>query len=215
MKDIPMFQSEYGIASLVLKEIPYLQKAYVKIQASQDPEKLVQECLSFCRMCGAEQVYFSGHAYLERYPLYTEMWYMQICKESLEDTEAALWPVLPENLKYWQEIYNEKVKKVPNGAWMTDQDAKKMLEQGDGYFIHKNGKLLGIGRASADIIDWVASVEPGAGRQIVSALTHAVTQDSVRLLVASANEKAMKLYQTLGFVPTGRLSCWYHVTSEK
>ena len=34
----------------------------------------------------------------------------------------------------------EKVKKVPNGAWMTDQDAKKMLEQGDGYFIHKNGK---------------------------------------------------------------------------
>jgi hypothetical protein len=34
MRDIPMFTTEYGVASLVLKEIPYQAAAYITIQDS-------------------------------------------------------------------------------------------------------------------------------------------------------------------------------------
>ena len=214
MKDIPMFETEYGVASIVLREIPYLQKAYVTLQATQQPRELVEECLRFCRMCGAEEVFFKGHHYLEQFPLYTEMWYMQACRAALPETDAALWPAMPENVEQWQKIYNEKVRKVPNGAWMTNQDAQQMLKKGDGYFIHRDGKLLGIGRASGDIIDWVAAVEPGAGVQVLCALAHVISGDTVRLLVASANEKGLALYQKMGFVPTSVLSRWYRISPE-
>ena len=40
MKDFPMFTTEYGVASLLMKEIPYKETAYIIIQSSQEPEEL-------------------------------------------------------------------------------------------------------------------------------------------------------------------------------
>ena len=68
MLDIPMFTTENGAASLILKEIPYSEAAYIKIHSSQAPEALLEECVSFCRMAGAENIYASGHVILEKYP---------------------------------------------------------------------------------------------------------------------------------------------------
>ena len=53
MKDIPVFTTENGAASLILGEIPYRGQAYIRIQDSLEPESLLKECVSFCRMCGA------------------------------------------------------------------------------------------------------------------------------------------------------------------
>lgn len=211
MKDFPVFATEYGVASLVLKEIPYQGKAYITIRDSLEPEKLIGECAAFCRACGAEEIYASGHACLEGRPLYTAMWEMRCAWESLPDTDAALWPVQAETLEQWRHIYNEKVRAVPNGAWMTDQDGREMLQKGDGYFVHRGETLLGIGRAAGDRIDWVASLCPGAGRDVVAALNHAVMADTVSLTVASENRKAVRLYESLGFLKTKELSRWYHV----
>ena len=209
MKDIPVFTTEFGVASLVLKEIPYRGEAYITIQASQDPEQLLEECVGFCRACGAEHFYATGHPVLEGKPLYTAVWEMQCPREALPDTDAALWPVQQELLEQWRQIYNEKVTKVPNGAWMSQLQGRELLEKGDGYFVHRGDTLLGIGRASLDRIDWVASLVPGAGREVVCALAHALTGDTVKLTVASENHKAVKLYQSLGFVPCGEISRWY------
>lgn len=211
MRDIPMFDTEYGIASLVLKEIPYQQTAYITMQSSQEPDKLLEECVGFCRACGAERIYASGDAYLEKYPVYTAMWQMQCAVESLPDTDAALFPVQEQTLSQWMDIYNRKVAKLPNGAWMSAAEGKKMLQKGDGYFIHRSGELLGIGRASGDVIDWVASVEPGAGADVVSALSHALSDSTVVLVVASENAKALALYRRLGFVPVKEISRWFVV----
>ena len=52
MKDFPFFATEYGVAGLILKEIPYQETAYVILRDSQEPETLVQECVDFCRVCG-------------------------------------------------------------------------------------------------------------------------------------------------------------------
>ena len=211
MKDIPVFATEYGIASLVLKEIPYQSAAYVTVRDSLEPERLLEECIGFCRACGADRIYATGHSELESRPLYTAMWQMQCSLGALPDTDAALWPVQENTLKQWQQIYNDKVRNLPNGAWMTDADARKMIEKGDGYFIHREETLLGIGRASGDTIDWVASLQPGAGRDVLLALSHAITEETVLLTVASVNIKAVKLYENLGFLKNKELSRWFHI----
>lgn len=211
MKDIPMFTTENGVASLILKEIAYQQTAYVILRDSLEPEKLIEECAGFCRACGAERVYATGHPVLENRPFYTAMWEMTCLSAALEDTDAALFPVQAQTLETWRHIYNEKVTRVPNGAWMSAADGKKMLEKGDGYFVHRGEMLLGIGRASGDVIDWVASVRPGAGRDVVLALAHAITEEKLTLTAASANEKAVTLYESLGFVRIKELSKWYQV----
>lgn len=211
MRDFPVFTTEYGVASLVLKEIPYQGTAYIMIRDSLEPEKLLQECVEFCKVCGTEKVYATGHEILESRPFYTAMWEMRCAREALPDTDAALFPVQERTLADWREIYNKKVSSVPNGAWMTEKDAKVMLEKGDGYFIHRGETLLGIGRASGEVIDWVASLQPGAGREVVCALVHGIWSDTLSLTVASTNEKAVKLYESLGFVKAKEISCWYRV----
>lgn len=211
MKDLPVFTTEYGVASLILKEIPYQGAAYITLQDSLEPEKLLEECVSFCRVCGAEAVYATGHEILERYPMYTAMWEMRCPWESIPDTDAGLFPVVESTLEQWRGIYNEKVRQIPNGAWMTQADGRKMLKEGDGYFVHRDGALLGIGRAAGDTIDWVASVHPGAGQDVVAALNHAVIADAVKLTVASVNTKAVALYESLGFVRAREISRWYRV----
>lgn len=211
MKDFPMFPTEYGVASLVLKEIPYQGMAYVIVRDTQDPEKLLEECISFCRMCGAEAVYATGHDWLKRYPLYTAILEMRCSRAELPETDAALFPVQEKTVDEWRGIYNEKVRKVPNGAWMTEKEGKEMLRKGVGYFVHRGEELLGIGKVSSETIEWVASVRPGAGRDVVAALAHAITTDTVTLTVANNNEKAVRLYESLGFIPVKEISRWYRV----
>lgn len=211
MRDIPVFTTEFGVASLVLKEIPYQAAAYITLQDSLEPEQLLRECVQFCRMCGAERIYATGHEILENRPLYTAMWELRRSLDGMPETDAALWPVQEQTLEQWREIYNNKVRRLPNGAWMTQADGKKMLEKEDGYFIHRDGQLLGIGRASGDRIDWVASVTAGAGGDVVCALAHALWCDTVTLTVASENKKALALYDALGFVKTKEISKWYVV----
>ena len=214
MRDFPMFTTEYGVASLVLREIPYQQTAYVTILDTQEPEKLLHECVSFSRVCGAERIFATGHEYLETYPLYTALWEMRCATDALPDTDAALFPVQENTLDTWREIYNQKVTKVPIGAWMREKAAKEMLAGGGGYFVHRDGKLLGIGLVGDGVIDWVASVQPGAGKDVVCALNHAIAADAVSLMVASANEKAVALYEKLGFVRVKVCKRWYSIDKK-
>lgn len=211
MRDFPVFTTEYGVASLILKEIPYQGTAFIILRDSLEPEKLLEECVSFCRVCGAEAVFATGHPCLESRPFYTALWEMRCQSAGMPDTDAALFPVQEATLEQWRGIYNEKVRMVPNGAWMTEKDGREMLKKGDGYFVHRDGTLLGIGRASGEMIDWVAAVRPGAGRDVVAALNHAVTADTAVLTVASENRKALSLYESLGFIKTKELSRWYRL----
>lgn len=215
MKDIPVFTTEFGAASLILREIPYQQTAYIRLQASLEPQKLLEECISFCRMAGAEKILVKEADGLMDYPLSTEIWEMRCPLESVGETDAALFPVQEHTVSEFQRIYNEKVSHIPNAAWMDTADKKDMLASGEGYFVHRGGKLLGIGRVSGGVIRFLASVQPGAGEDVVKALTHAVTEECVTVEVACANTKAVALYQRLGFVPVRLLSKWYQVFPEK
>ena len=211
MKNFPFFTTEFGVAALTLREVPYQGKAYIKILDTQEPEQLLKECVNFCRVVGADEIFASGHDALKKYPIHTSLWHMRCAVDSIGETDASLWPVQEETIAKFRSIYNEKAKKLPNSVWMDDSEEKTMLKDGDGYFVHKEGELLGIGRVKGEEIRFVASVQPGAGADVVRALSHAVTGDTIILEVASTNTKALKLYEQLGFVKTAELSRWYKI----
>ena len=212
LKNIPVFSTEYGVGSLILREIPYKQIAYVKIQSSETPKEFVDECRQFCRMAGAEKIYAAGHNYLESYPLYTAIIRMTADSCSLPDTDAALMPVTEQTLEQWLKIYNERMFAVDNAAFKDSADGKTLLQNGNGYFVHRDQTLLGVGIAGGDTIDAVVSVVPGAGRDVVLALNHAISGDQVILDVASTNSRAISLYEKLGFVAIRELSRWYDIS---
>jgi ribosomal protein S18 acetylase RimI-like enzyme len=211
MKDIPIFTTENGAASLVLREIPYRGIAYIKIQSSLAPDALIEECAEFCTMCGADMVVATGDPALEKYPFRNAVIQRRRPLEGLPETDAALFPVQEQTLKQWLEFYNTGMKNVANAAWMTERDGLEMLEKGDGYFIHRGEQLLGIGKASYDKIGAIVAVQRGAGADVVLALCSALTADTAMLEVASNNDRAVRLYDRLGFVPTAELSRWYRV----
>ena len=211
MRDIPMFTTEYGVASLILREIPYRGEAYIRIQDTACPKELLEECVSFCRVAGAEKIYATGHDYLQNYPLHTKVLRMMRAIDGLPKTDAMTMPVMEQTLDQWREIYNDAMKPVDNASYMDAREAKRRLQEGNCYFVHRGRELLGIGIASDDTIHAVISVKPGAGQDVLLALTHALFSENVILEVASTNTRAICLYERLGFIATAELSTWYAV----
>ena len=211
MKNIPVFSTEFGVGSLILREIPYKGVAYVRIESTQMPAEFINECAQFCRMAGAERVYAFGHLYLENYRFHTAIWRMSRPLAGLPETDASLMPVTGETLDQWLNIYNKRMTDVDNSAFKNQQDGKELLKRGDGYFVHRDGQLLGIGIAAGDTLDAVISVVPGAGQDVLLALTHALSGDTAVLDVASTNSRAIRLYERLGFLKTAERSKWYQI----
>lgn len=211
MRDMPMFTTTNGVASLTLREIPYKKCAYIRIQDTLDPRELLQECCDFCKAVGAEHIYATGHCLLESYPVYTEIWQMRCLRQALPDTDAALIPVQESTLEKWRMLYNEKMQDIPNAQHMTLADAQQLLINGNGYFIHRDNKLLGIGIASGDRVDAVAAAYPGAGNDVLFALNHALSGNEINLEVASENHRAVTFYEKLGFIKTIMIEKWYKI----
>lgn len=210
MKDIPVFTTENGVASLVLQEIPYTGKAYVYIRASEVPVALAQECASFCRAVGAEEVYTAGCG-LEDYPVHCRVWEMRCPREQISQTDACLFPVTEKTLEHWRTIYNNAMKDIPNAAWMSERRAKELLLSADAYFVHENGELLGIGKASEGKLHAIAAVKKGCGKTVLQALCSVLQEEVIVLEVADTNERALHLYSKVGFVPTREITCWHTV----
>lgn len=212
MKDFPLFTTEYGVASLILKEVPYRQLAFVHIRDVQ-PGQLkphLNECVSFCRMVGAERVLAKGHEDLAEYPLHSIVYKMSMPLDAREP-EANLWPVTEQTVSQWREIYNKAMREQDNHATLTSRDEKTILDSGGAYFVHREGKLLGIGWLEGSELLALVSTVPGMGETVARALFTIVHDDRITLEVVSTNERAIRLYERMGFVKCGEVSRWYRV----
>ena len=210
MRDIPVFTTEYGVASLALREIPYRQEAYICIQSSCQPEQLLAECVGFCRACGAEKVYARNHEILDKYPLHTSIVKMRGVAHVDESKVENLWPVTEQTISKWRQFMNQRLKDVDNAGTLERQGENEILESGGAYFVHKNGELLGGGWLKEGELLLLAAV-PGAGERVMHTLMSLRPDQPIELDVASTNSRAIRLYERLGFVKTQELRRWYKV----
>lgn len=217
MRDFPVFVTDHGVSSLILKEIPYRREAYIHIQNVQPDgfDGHLKECVSFCRMAGAERIYAKGHEQLDGYPLHTAVYEMRgtawVDPEKLEN----LFPVTRETVSRWREICNDRLRGVDNAATQTAAEEKEILESGGAYFVHHRGELLGIGWLKDTELLVVAAVKPGAGERVMHTLMSLVEGADMTLEVASTNERAIRLYERLGFLKTTEKSRWYRIDTEQ
>lgn len=211
MRDFPVFTTQNGVASLVLREVPYKGIAYITLQNTLNPKELLAECVDFCKIAGATQIYATGHSFLESCPLHTTVQKMQRSRENLPETDAARFSLTEKTLEQFRTLYNERMANVPNASTMTREDAQKLLDRGAGYFVHRDQTLLGIGIAQGETVEAVIAARPSAGEDVLLALCGALFSEQVVLEVASTNEPALKLYDRLGFQMAGELSRWYDV----
>ena len=215
MRDFPLFTTENGVGSITLKEVPYKGIAYIKIHSTLRPEAFLKDCVDFCIMTGAKKIYASGHEMLKKYRMHTAILQMSVLRESLGETDAALFPVTEKTSEQWRSIYNEKMFPISNSSTMTRLDMNTLIQQGGGYFVHQGEVLLGIGIARGDTVESVIATKPGAGREVLLALCSSLRAERVVLEVASTNTRAICLYEKLGFLKTAEVSCWYDVVTRK
>lgn len=213
MRDFPIFDTEYGIASLFLKEIPYKNEAYIRIREvwGDGFAELLKECVSFCRMAGAEKIYAADHESLEVYPLFASV--LQMRGTAIVDPEKLknLFPVTEATVQKWRQIHNERLQRVDCAATLTSREEKEILSSGGAYFVHDNGRLLGIGWVEGCELKSVAAVEAGAGEMVMHTLMSLIEGQQMVLEVASTNTRAIQLYQRLGFLVTGEKTRWYSI----
>lgn len=212
MKDIPIFTTEFGVATLILKEIPYKQVAFVRIQDVQ-PGALdahLAECVSFCRAAGAERVLATGHEDLVQYPLSSTVLEMSLAYEP-QDPPAMLWPVTEKTVARWRKLYNKGMAGLNNHATLTFFEEENILASGGAYFVHQAGDLLGLGWVEEDKLLALVSAKPGMGETVARTLFTVMGTDRITLEVVAENQRAVNLYRRMGFVTTREVTRWYKI----
>lgn len=183
MKDFPIFTTDYGVASLTMKQIPYRGEAYIHVRNVQpgQMDAHIQECAHFCRLAGAETVYVSGSG---REPDVRILEMRGIPSLDLEKIEN-IFPVTEQTVGDWRRIVNQRLRDVDLAAMLEQRDEQEILASGGAYFVHRAGELLGVGWLQEGTLKVLAGVVPGAGEQVAHTLLSVAPGESVRIEVAS------------------------------
>lgn len=209
MRDIPCFTTGHGVAALSLREIPYRGEAYIHLLQSPQPRALLEECVDFCRACGAKRIFSAWHEVLQDCPCCCTV--LRLRGSIAPGETACLWPVTAENAGHWRQMYNQKMATVDHATTLTAADEARILADGGAYFVHRQDKLLGIGWISGGILLALAALQPGAGEVVLRTLADLAPGQELELEVASTNQRALKLYHRMGLIPTREVKKWYCV----
>lgn len=213
MKDFPFFTTQWGVSSLVLREVPYRREAYIHIRdvSKGDIPEHLKECVSFCRMAGAERIFAAGEG-LDAYPKGAAI--LRMRGQALPDRQqvASLFPVTAETAARWRQLHNQAMAAVDNAATLESRDEERLFGLPGAYFVHEQGNLLGIGWLEGDKLLAMAAFQKGAGCRVMHTLLSLAEGGTVELEVASTNEKAIRLYERFGFTAVGMVRQWYDVT---
>lgn len=214
MKDIPMFTGQYGLASLILKEIAVSGRAYVLVRSvwNGQTHAFLQECRDFCRAVGAQTVYASYenedlpavHAY--------DMLTMETEKAKLpQGKPVKLEPLTPENGEVYLDIYNACFREVIGAASYGKQDLQRLYDKDCAFLAKVDGSYAAVAEISEEGMESIAVLPQyrGSGYDLSLTVLPMVPRKTIRLKVASTNERAISLYRRLGFAQTGVAGRWW------
>lgn len=212
MKDIPVFTGTHGIATLVISPIPWSGSAYVLVRSIwTDESAFLQECLGFCRACGAERVYAS----YECAPLPAEHAYdmlaLQRSKADLPAGKIPTEPLTKENAHEFLAVYDSCFRQIPNAAPYGQRDVERLLQEETAVLVRRDGNCAAIAQVSRQGLEAIAVLPQyrGLGYDLVLTALHMVPSMTLQLKTASVNERALALYKRLGFEQTAVLSRWW------
>ena len=209
MKDFPIFSTEFGAASLTLRQIPYRGEAYIHLQSfrEEDRQALISDCAAFCRLAGAKRIFVTPAT---REPA-VRILRMRGVPCLQEEEIQNIFPVTEQTVGAFRRIANEKLRTVDLAAMLEAKDEQEILSSGGAYFVHSRGSLLGIGWLQGDYLKLLAATVPGKGYHVAQTLLSVMPGQCIQLEVASTNQKAIRLYEKLDFLPVEELEAWEEV----
>lgn len=217
MKDLPIFTTPSGAASLILREIPYKKTAYVLVRSvlPGGMGETLSECRAFCVQAGAERVLASADGPLGL-PHDHDMLELSRPKSGLPAPEppVPLVSVTRENVPDYQAVYNRLFTPIPGAATCHGAELARLLSSGGAFLAMRDGQPAGIGETDGSELRAVGVLPEyrGLGRRLTLTLLDKLEGPELFLRVSSANGRAMRLYERLGFQQRGVLSRWYLVT---
>ena len=211
MKNIPFFTTESGGASLTLEQIPFNRTAYIRIQSSCEPGRLLKECRDFCRAVGAKTVYATGIEEPDNSISVASVIRMTRDRAGLPGTDLTAVSVDETNGEPFRDIYNKKMHKIPFASAIRMDDLNAIIERKNGYYLYRCQELVGIGVADGAWIRAVVSLKRGAGKEIMLALNQVLEGDAVTVELVDINKRAKDLYESLGFCFSETVSTWYKI----
>ncbi|MFI3312871.1 MAG: hypothetical protein R3Y62_03205 [Eubacteriales bacterium] len=206
MKNIPLFTSEYGLATLILEEIPTKGLGFIIIRSTDNLSGLLSDGVKFCHMCGAETVYATAEAPIPGYPLAYEILEFSAKKNQLPAPigDLKLVPITAENQDTLLSYYEEAFRNVQGSGQYSK-------ETQDGFLAYVGEKLVGIGAISEGKLEVIATLEPGMGYALATHLLAKIPEEIITLEVSSTNEKALNLYKKLKFSQTAVLKTYHKI----
>lgn len=214
MKDIPVFSCPGGIATLILREVPFRGEGYILVRGVFGTlEGLLAECAGFCRAAGAERLFAAGEADFSGYPAAIRILGRSAPRESLLPAPEAvrLVPVTEETAADWAREYNARFRAVPAAASCSPAEERALAAGGEALWIWDGAERIGLGRVRGSELLAVAALLPGAGERCVRALAAQCAGPEVRLTCAEENGRAMRLYDRLGFSRGVEERVWFSI----
>lgn len=134
MKDIPVFSCPDGIATLILREVPFRGEGYILVRGVFGTlEGLLAECTGFCRAAGAERLFAAGEADFSGYPAAIRILGRSAPRESLLPAPEAvrLVPVTEETAADWAREYNARFRAVPAAESCSPAEERVLAAGGE------------------------------------------------------------------------------------
>lgn len=219
MKNIPLFTSAYGAATLILKELSWSGNAYVLVRSvwQGQIEALLAECRDFCRAVGAENIFAVDHGSgcdLPGTPDY-EMITMACAKDRLPPPRhpVELEPLTEENSDAYLSIYNECFRQVPSAASYNKKSLISLYGEDLAWLARVGDTYAAVAELSKTGLEGIAVLPAyrGLGFDLAAQVLQMVPRLRPELRVASTNVRALALYQRLGFSEIGERKPWYRL----
>lgn len=173
MKDIPVFSCPDGIATLILREVPFRGEGYILVRGVFGTlEGLLAECAGFCRAAGAERLFAAGEADFSGYPAAIRILGRSAPRASLlpHRRRCALFPSRKKRQRTGRGNTMRASGAVPAAESCSPAEERALAAGGEALWIWDGAERIGLGRVRGSELLAVAALQPGAGERCVRAL---------------------------------------------